>query len=95
MSRKAKTYTIVGIDENSPTLVADSGLTLEQVQTRLASNKDPAGTFVFKGEPISYSVDTAPRVTIGTGRKPRAKKEPAAAKRKGKGTNGTSTTVTA
>jgi hypothetical protein len=53
----------------------------ESVKAKIATltSTEQSGAKLFIGDPISFTANT---VTIGSGRKPRAKKEPAAAKRK-------------
>lgn len=81
MGRKKKTYTLVTIDDGK--IVTNGYETIEAVCDALASTPDPDAV-LFVGEPLAFTINHKPTVTIGAPRV-RAKravkaKKPAAAK---------------
>lgn len=66
--RTKATYTVVTF--NGDNISTEQGLTIEEASKLLASSResttDGFTSYLFKGDPIPFTVETDPRVTIGT-----------------------------
>lgn len=93
MANKQRSYSTVFFDTDARKLIINTYANADSLRDALAHAPDDVEVLAFVGEPVPFSVDISPRVTLGEKkeRKPRAKKQKAKAveAKPEKKTNGT------